>query len=216
MRCTARDAGGPARGSTFARSLVLGTMRRSPGGRPPRRSRGCRFTRTGSRASGMWPPPSITSICAWGIAFARAMAGPAPVMAVPVADDDQDRASPGPGASVSSAVRPAEASPRISGSAPISWPQPTQSSICLVECGSVKALREEELEEAVQVATPVVGVVLGPTRSCRGDCVERDLSPRPEALADGRQDFGPMVTNPATRSGARPRRSGRAAQPARA
>ena len=41
-------------------------------------------------------------------------------------------------------------------------PHPTQSSICFVECGSVKHLREEELDEARVVAPPVVRVVLLP------------------------------------------------------
>ena len=39
-----------------------------------------------------------------------------------------------------------------------------QSSICLVECGSLKHSGEEELEEAAVVALPVVAVVLRPIR----------------------------------------------------
>ena len=51
---------------------------------------------------------------------------------------------------------------RSSVSASVSSAQPTASSICFVECGSVKHLAEEELGVPAPVAQPVVAVLLGP------------------------------------------------------
>ena len=61
---------------------------------------------------------------------------------------------PRPSSSISSAA--------TSVSGVVSRPQPTQSSIGFVECGSVNIWREEELEEAAVVPQPVVAVVLRP------------------------------------------------------
>ena len=68
----------------------------------------------------------------------------------------------------------------------ISCAQPTQSSICLVECGSENILREEELDEVVVAAAePVVLVVLGPALGGVQRLVPRHVvaarrRPRPE------------------------------------
>ena len=51
---------------------------------------------------------------------------------------------------------------RSSVSASVSSAQPTASSICFVECGSLKHLAEEELGVPAPVAKPVVPVLLGP------------------------------------------------------
>ncbi len=82
----------------------------------------------------------------------------------------------------------------------VSRPQPTQSSIGFVECGSVKHLREEELEEAAVVARASSGGCTWPSpRRCR--------APRPtgRASAPGRSrpsgTAGQMKTAPSTRSG---------------
>ncbi len=77
----------------------------------------------------------------------------------------------------------------------VSSAQPMQSSICLLEWGSVKALREEELQEAQVVARPVVAVVLGPALVG----FERVLERRDVALRvvggqrDGRADVDDAV-----------------------
>ena len=108
-----------------------------------------RLTSTGSRPCGPWPPPSTVtsgppvssasrSPTAWGrMRSSRAV-------------DHEDRAAH-PGAQLfrwrqvaAVAAEPAGGRVGERARASISWPQPTQSSICLVEWGSREHLPEEE------------------------------------------------------------------------
>ena len=92
---------------------------------------------TGSRTCGPWPEPS-SSTRSPPVASASAIPRPGPVIASPVpwitstgqrTRSHSSRTSASPSSSISSAA--------MSVSGVVSRPQPTQSSIGFVECGSV-------------------------------------------------------------------------------
>ena len=169
--------------------------------RSARTSRRSRLNDDGSRACGKCPEPSsVTS----SPPVASASAAPAACACdrVVVAVHDEHRAAHAPRELPRLARAPASrrGARRCSVSGVVSSPQPTQSSICFVECGSGKQLPEEELEEAAVVAQPVVAGCTSPSpRRCRArsskgiDALGERLPPPDYA--------GPMKTAPATRSG---------------
>ena len=115
---------------------------------------------------------------------------------------------------VSGSFSQAASMPRRMTSGLVSRPQPTPSSICLVECGSVNVSREEEVEESRPVAQPVLAIPLGPSCSRPRFLVELVrallLGPAPRSAADRARS----ARRPLTRSGysaARSRSSPRAA-----
>ena len=93
---------------------------------------------------------------------------------------------------------PALRAVRIRASGVVSSAQPMQSSICLVECGSVNRCAEEELEEAAEVGEPRVAVHLVPALVVGMVGVEVDVTP---SVARREGQHGAMKIDPSTRSG---------------
>ena len=147
-------------------------MRREPGaassdaaaGGGQMNSRSSRLSLTGSRAFGRWPAPSsVTSAPPVASASASPCVSGRTRSRSPWMTSIGHRtrshiarevlvARPGRGPRVVSA----------SVSGVVSSAQPTQSSICLVECGSLKHLAKKNSRKPEVVPLPVVAVVLGP------------------------------------------------------
>ena len=166
---------------------------RLPAARAQTKSRSSRLTFTGSRACGAWPEPSsVTS----SPPVSSASAAPAPAGG----PRPRRRGSRAPGSG--RARRAPARSPRrivppcvaISVSGSVSSPQPTQSSICLVECGSVKHCAKKNSRNRGSRAASSGGCTWPSPRRCRAPRRTRSRPCRGVWAASG--TAGPMKTTP--------------------
>ena len=138
---------------------------------------------TGSRACGAWPEPSSVTSCAarqLGERGARLVRGGSVVGAVD--DEHGQRDARRELARRRLVERRRRACVAISVSASVSRPQPTQSSICLVECGSAKICEKKNSQEPAVVAQPVVALYLAQPSSVSSSSSNE---PRARAPASG-------------------------------
>ena len=169
------------------------------GARARRSSRTSRLTWTGSRAIGAWPAPSIaTSRAPVSSATSAPRSNGMTWSRVPwtIVTGQETLRHSACHAGLSCGSRSSPSMLAISASGVVSSPHATQSSICLVECGSRKDLARRRTRGSRGSRAASGGGCTSPTpRSRRA----RRRSPRLARGPDG--TAGEIATTPATRSG---------------
>ena len=119
---------------------------RGRGGGGQAKSRRIRFARTGSRRCGPCPDPSSSIRTADGMALATAAprAGPTMPSCVPWITSTGQRTCAQSSSTLASSLNHSASMPRRTVAGSVSRAHPTASSICLVECGSVKACAKKK------------------------------------------------------------------------